>query len=108
MAVPQRSGTETGRFESRSTYGKQIKDRRRQTAAEVFNPTGTAVHAVRPAQGCVPEVRYLPHLFPETRRPGLHSRGSKGQLVATVRLFPKLFCCRHERTSTTIDQRKID
>ena len=84
MAVPRRSGIGTGRYESRNTYGKQIKDRRCQAAAEVLHPSGAALHAVRPAPGCLPEVWYLSHLFPETRRPRLHSGGPKGQLVAPV------------------------
>ena len=81
MAVPRRSGIGTGRYESRNTYGKQIKDRRCQAAAEVLHPSGAALHAVRPAPGRLPEVWYLSHLFPEARRPGVHSGRQEGELV---------------------------
>jgi hypothetical protein len=83
MAVPRRSGIETGRYESRNTYGKQIKDRRCQAAAEVFHPSGAALHAVRPASRRVSEIWYLSHLFPEARRSGLHSGRAEGQLVVS-------------------------
>jgi hypothetical protein len=81
MAVPRRSGIRTGRYESRNTYGKQIKDRRREATSEVFHTQSAAVHAVRSASGRLPEVRHLPHLFSEACGPGLHSRCPEGQLV---------------------------
>ena len=89
MAVPQRSGAGTGRYESRNSYGKQIKDRVCQAAAEIFHPPSAALHAVRPAPGCLPEIWPLPHLFPEARRSGLHSGGPEGKLVARRSALPR-------------------
>ena len=48
-------------------YGKQVKDRDGQTASEVLDPQGAALHALRSSSGCLPQVWALPDLFPEAR-----------------------------------------
>jgi len=64
-------------------YGKQVKDRDGQAAAEVLDPQGAALHALRTAEGGLPEVRALPDLFPEAGRSGVHPRREEGELVTT-------------------------
>ena len=90
MAVPRRSGVGigdgpvTGWGTFRNSYGKQIKDRDGQAAAQVFHPQGAALHALWPAPCRLQEVRHVPHLLQETRRSGLHPGRSQGQLVTAA------------------------
>ena len=64
-------------------YGKQVKDRDGQTASEVLDPQGAALHALWSPSGCLSQVRALPDLLPEARRSGKYPRCKEGKLVTT-------------------------
>ena len=74
--------------------GKQIENRSREAAAQVFHPNNSEVHALRKAAGCVSQVRDVSHLFPEVGRSGLHSGCPQGQLVGT-KSYDDRPHCRH-------------